>query len=430
MYLLQDILYFRRHRYLLFCNEQQKQCTTNYHKRKQSQPSLASSQFHPMIEDISSHENLMKKLRIALLFGGKSPEHEVSIASAKTIFEKLDRSKYDVLPIPLTRDNQCVVPMSTTGTPLFSLKETEEVGQAVLNTGKIKDQYILQAVSPAVLDKEHIDLIIPIIHGSFGEDGKLQGMLDMLGIPYIGADVLGSAIGMDKEVQKILVHSQGIQIAPLLSFSRHEWATTSGEILGAIGESLTLPYFVKPANAGSSIGITKVKTIEELAAAIDFALQFDTKCLVEQALDNVREIESAVIGHSEIQVASAFSEIIPDREFYDYDAKYHADSTSQVIIPATLTSEEQAALTSAAETVFRVVQCSGFARIDFFLGKDNTVYFNEINTLPGFTPISAFSKMWGASGVEYSDLLDKLIGMAMERAEERKNIQFAMQSAK
>lgn len=368
----------------------------------------------------------MQKLRIALLFGGKSAEHEISIKSAKAIFENLDREKYEVLPLPMTKENQIVmiVPESDIQPSLEFPTESLAPGFGALEKGEIEQKYMLHAASPTVLSHAKVDVVIPIIHGSFGEDGKLQGMLDLLGIPYLGAGVLGSAIGMDKEIQKILVMNQGIKVAPFKVYHHSEWTKNSDKIIEEISNTLTLPYFVKPANAGSSVGISKVKKREELQAAMDEALRYDTKVIIEEGLSEVREVESAVIGNETIEVADAFSEVIPDREFYDYDAKYHPDSTSQVIIPASFTEKEHADLKGAAAKVYRILQCSGFARVDFFLGKDGTVYFNEINTLPGFTPISAFSKMWKASGVAYPKLLDKLIKFALEKDEAQQKLKF------
>ncbi|MFN7160629.1 MAG: D-alanine--D-alanine ligase family protein [Candidatus Gracilibacteria bacterium] len=360
----------------------------------------------------------MQKLRIALLFGGKSAEHEISIKSAKAIYENLDKERYDVYPIPFTKENFCVLSLD---------EETQEMsfekGYEVLENGFIDGSE--RGLPPAVLSYADIELIIPIIHGSFGEDGKLQGMLDMLEIPYLGAGVLGSAIGMDKEIQKILVKSQGIEIAPFKVFHHADWSKDQTAILSEIQDKLSLPYFVKPANAGSSVGISKVKSADMLEAAMNEAFLYDTKVIIEEGLSSVREIESAVIGNSEIEVAEAFSEVIPDREFYDYEAKYASDSKSQVIIPAAFTEKEHHTLKETAKKIYRILQCSGFARVDLFVDKEGVIYFNEINTLPGFTPISAFSKMWKASGVSYPQLLDKLIQLALDSAEEKQRLRYS-----
>lgn len=368
----------------------------------------------------------MQKLRIALLFGGKSAEHEISIRSAKAIYANLDKDKYEVLPLPMTKENQIVmiVPDNTTTPSLEFPTESLAPGFGALENGMIEQKYMLHAASPTILSHANVDIVIPIIHGSFGEDGKLQGMLDLLGIPYLGAGVLGSAIGMDKEIQKILVMSQGIKVVPFKAYSYSDWKKNSALFQKIIEKELSLPLFVKPVNAGSSVGISKVKNYEHLEEAVSNAFLYDTKVIIEEGLTDFREIESAVMGKDDVRVAEAFAEVVPDREFYDYDAKYHPDSTSQVIIPASFTEEEHTKLSDAAKKIFTILQCSGFARIDLFLGKDGTVYFNEINTLPGFTPVSAFSKMWAASGVAYKDLLDQLIAFALEASEEKRHIRY------
>lgn len=361
----------------------------------------------------------MNKLRIALLFGGKSPEHEVSLRSAKAIFHNLDQDKYEVYPIPLTKNNMCLLSLDED-----SQEMSFDVGYEILETGMITKEQEKEAYPASILSYASVDLIIPIIHGSFGEDGKLQGMLDMLEIPYIGAGVLGSAIGMDKEVQKILVAHLGIKMAPFQTYRLSTWKKDAQHMLTHVKEHLQLPYFVKPANAGSSMGITKVKDLKMLSEAIETAFQYDSKILVEEGLTNIREIESAVIGHNTIEVAPALSEIIPDREFYDYDSKYDVSSTSQVIIPALVSIKEQEEIAKTAQQIYEALQCSGLARVDLFLDQNSTIYFNEINTLPGFTPTSAFSKMWAASGISYPELLDKLIALALEKNSELQKLRY------
>lgn len=361
----------------------------------------------------------MKKTSIGVLFGGKSPEHEVSIASAASIVANLSTDRYEVIPVALTKENT-IVTMDSTGT-----KESIRLGGATVLEQKcvlLKDEN--HSMPLTILSAEMFDVVIPVVHGSFGEDGRLQGFLEMLGIPYVGSSVLGSAIGMDKVLQKQFCIGLDIPMLPFTFFTQNEWDADGEAIVKRIEEVCGYPCFVKPANAGSSVGISKAKNREELEIAIVAAQLYDPKVIVERGLDSPREIEAAVIGYKDILVAEALAEVKPDREFYDYDAKYDVNSTSEVVIPAQVDEQLHQKIEAYAKRLYQLLNVSGLSRIDFFVTVEGHIYWNEINTLPGFTPISAFSRMWKASGMGYTALLDYLISCALERQADKDSIHY------
>jgi D-alanine-D-alanine ligase len=349
--------------------------------------------------------NTAAKIRIGVIFGGRSGEHEVSLRSAESVLRALDPAKYDVVPIAITHDGHWL----SSGNPMNLLPPQEAI-QKQLSDGKPA------AISAEVQNKGAFDVVFPVLHGTYGEDGTIQGLLELADIPYVGAGVLGSAVGMDKDVMKRMLRDAGL---PIVDY----WALRASGIDAFVrehGSKLPYPVFVKPANLGSSVGITKAHNLGELPAALAAAAQFDRKILVERGVD-AREIEVAVLGNDDPEV-SVPGEVIPAREFYDYQAKYVNDD-SRILIPAPLTKEQSRAARELGRKVFQVLECSGLGRVDLFLEKSTGKYFvNEINTLPGFTSISQYPKLWAASGLPYPQLLDRLIGLAFERHAEKKKL--------
>lgn len=367
-----------------------------------------------------------RKLRVGLVFGGRSGEHEVSLASAKSVMENLDRSKYEVVPIGITREGSWLL-----GTEPTSLIETEqrsgqlsEIGgeveqtTAVTLTGDptVRRLIPLQGGEP-LRDNGALDVIFPVLHGTYGEDGTLQGLLEMANVAYVGCGVLGAALGMDKEKMKMVFQSVGLPIGDYLVYRRSEWERAPEPVLDAIEQRLGYPCFVKPVNLGSSVGISKAHDRGELEHALHVAAAYDRKIIIEQYI-NCRELECAVLGNDE-PVVSVVGEVIASNEFYDYNAKY-IDNQSQTIIPADIPATTAAEVRRQAIQAFLALDLSGLARVDFFLEKETgNVYINEVNTMPGFTQISMYPKLWEASGLPYTQLLERLIELAQERYEDR-----------
>lgn len=348
-------------------------------------------------------------MRVGIIFGGRSGEHEVSITSASSIFKHIDRSKYEPIPIRIEKDGAWSFPPEPSAS---------NVAEAIAQAG---------AAGPAPaatrdprLGALELDVVFPVLHGPYGEDGTIQGLLEMAGLPYVGNGVLASAAGMDKSIMKILFQGRGLPVCPWHGFVRAEWDRDRDVVLKQL-DGLGLPVFVKPANLGSSVGISKVKTRAELVPAIEMAFEFDRKVVVEAAVPNAREIECAILGNDDPQT-SVPGEILPSREFYDYEAKY-LDDGSKTVIPADLPAAAVAAVQRLAIAAFRAVDGSGLARVDFLMdAKTGTTYLNEINTLPGFTNISMYSKMWEATGIAYTALVDRLIVLALERHAEKRRL--------
>jgi D-alanine-D-alanine ligase len=341
---------------------------------------------------------MKKRLRVGVVFGGRSGEHEVSLRSAELILSSLDPEKYDVVPIAITPEGRWL-----SGGSARALAAPRDRVQFALQKGEPLE------LSPEPSEARPIDVVFPILHGTYGEDGTVQGLLELADMPYVGAGVLGSAVGMDKDVMKRLLRDAGL---PVVDF----WALRNTEIESFVSrEQNNLPYpvFVKPANLGSSVGISKVHHAGELKAALALAGEFDRKIVVEQGVD-AREIEIAVLGNDN-PAASVPGEIIPSREFYDYTAKY-VDDDSRLLIPAPLEPKQADEARQLAIRVFQVLECAGLARVDLFLEKSSGRFLvNEINTLPGFTAISMYPKLWEASGIPYAELIDRLVTLAMER---------------
>lgn len=353
------------------------------------------------------------RIRVGVVFGGRSAEHEVSLVSAASVMEALDKTKYEVLPIAITPEGRWLA----SGDALKLLKQKVSVDHYPEHTIVPNPQRkglvsLNQSLSTPALYR--VDVLFPVLHGPYGEDGTIQGLFELAGIPYVGAGVLGSAIGMDKIVQKQILAYAGIPVTPAVWFTAEEFATESEDLVRLAERTLQYPCFVKPANLGSSIGISKARNRKQLQEAIRLAARYDRRILVEKAVRNAREIECSVLGN-EKPIASVPGEIIPSNEFYDYDAKY-VDGASKAVIPAELTPALSLKIRTYAVEAFRALDCAGMARVDFLVDrKTSKIFVNEINTIPGFTPISMYPKLWEASGIPYSDLLDRLVTLALER---------------
>jgi D-alanine-D-alanine ligase len=354
----------------------------------------------------------VKKLRVGIIFGGRSGEHEVSVTSAASIFKHIDRNRYDPVAIRIEKDGKWSFPDQEPA--------ATSAAEVIQHARAAAAQSEKAAVSDPALAALNLDVVFPVLHGPYGEDGTVQGLLELSNIAYVGAGVLASAAGMDKAVMKVLFAARGLPVGRWHAFVRADWQRDRNGVLKHIAP-LGLPLFVKPANLGSSVGISKVKTEAELIPAIETALDFDRKVVVEAGVPNAREIECSVLGNDDPQT-SAPGEIIPSREFYDYEAKY-IDAGSETVIPAALDPAIAARVRQMAIEAFRAVDCSGLARVDFLLSRDNgEIVLNEINTMPGFTTISMYSKMWEASGVTYSALVDQLIQLGIERHAEKQRL--------
>jgi len=360
-----------------------------------------------------------KKLRVGVLFGGRSGEHEISLRSAQSVVAALDRDKFDVTLIGIDLQGGWHA-LDTVDLQRLAGPESRGVDAATHEIALLPRPSggELREARAGGSSVTNLDVVFPVLHGTFGEDGTVQGLLELADVAYVGAGVLGSAVGMDKGVQKRLLQAAGIPVVPYFALTRHEWLTHRAALAGR-ATALGYPVFVKPANLGSSVGISKVRAEGELEPAIATALEFDTKVLVEKGLD-VREIEVAVLGNEEAQ-ASLPGEICPSADFYSYAAKYIDEKGAALKIPAPLDPEPTAYVRGLALEVFRILECAGMARVDFFLERgSNAWYVNEINTIPGFTSISMYPKLWEATGIPYGELLSRLIELAIERQQERR----------
>ena len=365
----------------------------------------------------TSYEGGQDKIRIGLVCGGISSEHQISLLSARSVYEALDKEKYEVDVIGIAKDGSWHLLESTTAwqqindpNAIHLNLSDDEQNSATEVTLRPSDGNITFLNNPTKIIPE-INIFMPILHGPYGEDGTIQGFFELCGKPFVGPGVLGSAIAMDKDICKILLMDAGMNVAPWVTLQRHHEFE-----IGPIIEEFGLPLFVKPACQGSSIGITRVNAEEDLRAAIECAFQYDTKVLVEQGIEG-RELECSVLGNKEQVATSVCGEVIPQGEhkFYDYEAKYLDTDGALTRVPAELTDEQLERLRRVAEDAFLALQLEGMSRVDFFLTEDDQIFVNEVNTIPGFTSISMYPKMWQASGVEYSDLLDGLIHLAHQR---------------
>lgn len=364
---------------------------------------------------------MARRIRVGVIFGGRSGEHEVSLVSATSIMQALDPAKYDVVPIGITREGKWLSSQRAMGLlKAANGLESEPERFLVPEPGRRS----LVTVDRPSETQEPLDVVIPIVHGTYGEDGTLQGLLELSNLPYVGAGVLGSAVGMDKITQKQLFENLGLPVVKYRWFLSRDCRERRDYVVRQVVKTLGYPVFVKPANTGSSVGISKAHNRKELLEAMDLAMAYDRKVLFEAGVDGVREIECAVLGNNDPR-ASVLGEIVPSNEFYDYDAKY-VDGKSNAIIPAKLPRQKAEAIRNMAVEAFRVLDLAGMARVDFFVTrKTGRVYLNEVNTLPGFTSISMYPKLWEATGIGYAELLDRLIALAIERHQEKSGLQTA-----
>jgi len=412
----------------------------------------------------------MKKLRVGVIYGGRSGEHEVSLASAAAVFQNLDPTRYEAVPIRIEKDGRWALPnraphlmkaadvIARESTEAHRHREMEarkhertegrrqREGDHETAEGRRQEREprgrldvaareALLVAHPGgdtllTIDRDDsgatvsgfgLDVVFPVLHGPYGEDGTVQGLLELANVPYVGAGVLASAVGMDKAVMKLVFAAKGLPICDYEVVLKPDWQRDERGVMHAVVAKLGFPVFVKPANLGSSVGISKAKHAAELRKAISVASEFDRKIVIEAAVPDAREIECAVVGNDEPE-ASVPGEIIPSREFYDYEAKY-LDEGSRSIIPAELTAAQTEEIRTLAVAAFKAIDCAGMARVDFLLARDSgVIYLNEANTIPGFTTISMYAKMWEASGVPYAQLLDRLIALAIERHAEKQQL--------
>src|ERR1700756_1856631 len=395
----------------------------------------------------------MEKLRVGILFGGRSGEHEVSLLSAASVLNAIDKEKYEVVPIGITKDGRWLTaeraenllqgklmleprhlragdPETTQAAAVLARGESVVVPPEPVHrqSGLVPFQTDSALTRRASDRAINVDVIFPVLHGTFGEDGTIQGLLELADIAYVGAGVLGSAAGMDKDVMKSLFLAAGLPIVKHVTILRSAWESEPKKVEKLVESKLKYPVFVKPANLGSSVGISKAHDRKELGPAIDEAAKFDRKIVIEESVGGknrkAREIECAVLGNDDPK-ASIAGEIVPCKEFYDYDAKY-LDEGSELVIPAKVTKTEMKKVQTLAIAAFQAVDCSGLARVDFLMDpKLRKIYVNEINTMPGFTSISMYPKLWAASGLTYSDLIDRLIQLGIERHEDKKKNQYS-----
>ncbi|WP_066175822.1 D-alanine--D-alanine ligase [Bacillus marinisedimentorum] len=357
---------------------------------------------------------MSKKLRVGLVFGGKSAEHEVSLQSAKNIVDAIDKDKYDVTLLGIDKEGKWHLNDSSKylineeNPKLIQLNKSD---QSIAVIPGEEDRQVLNVTRSNPI--EQLDVIFPIVHGTLGEDGSIQGMLRIANIPYVGADVLGSAVCMDKDIAKKLLKSAGINVADSLTYRRSSRQAISFE---EVKETLGLPCFVKPASQGSSVGVSKVYDEEGFNKAVEEAFSYDHKILIEKAVKG-REIECAVLGNDEPE-ASLPGEILPQGDFYSYDTKYIDENGAILEMPAKLNDEQIDEIKKTAIETFKVLECQGMARVDFFLTEDGQLIINEVNTLPGFTKISMYPKLWEISGLSYPELIDRLIQLGIERYEQ------------
>jgi D-alanine-D-alanine ligase len=360
-----------------------------------------------------------KRLRVGVLFGGRSGEHEVSLASAASVIRGMDPDKYEAVPIGITKEGHWLVGAGAQK----MLPEVLKSGQRVMMTADPTNAALVRLDGSG--GGQRLDVVFPVMHGTYGEDGTIQGLLDLAGLPFVGAGVLGSAVAMDKDVTKKLLQAAKIPVVPWIAVQRAEWEREPKDIQRAVEKKFKYPVFVKPATLGSSVGMTKVHSREELAPALNLAAEFAMKILVERAMV-AREIEVSVLGNRDPR-ASVPGEIVPHREFYDYAAKY-LEEGSQLLIPAKLRSAQVKKFQSLAIAAFRALELSGMARVDFFLEKrGGKIYLNEVNTIPGFTSISMYPKLWEASGILFRELIDQLIALALEQHAEKARTKYQIE---
>jgi D-alanine-D-alanine ligase len=361
---------------------------------------------------------MAQKIRVGVIFGGRSGEHEVSLVSARSVMSAIDREKYEIVPIGITKEGRWIA----SGNPMRALEagDTGASRSAALlgdpsRRGLMRLEDTERAVEATRLAE--LDVLFPVLHGPYGEDGTVQGLLELAGVPYVGAGVTGSALGMDKAIFKDLMRAHGLPIVDYVVLKRKEWDADPEGVMDRVEERFTYPVFTKPVSLGSSVGISKCHDRAGLAAGLAEAAMYDRKLLVEVAVPAAREIEVSVLGNDD-PIASVPGEIIPSREFYSYGAKYidDGDNASKLLIPAPISPDMTERVQDLAVRAYKTIDCAGMARADFLLsGETGELYVNELNTIPGFTEISMYPKLWEASGIPYPELIDRLIELALER---------------
>lgn len=366
-----------------------------------------------------------KKIRVAILFGGKSAEHEVSLQSAKNVYEAIDKDKYDIVLVGIDKRGRWLLNSIDTNVLLNSanpqLLKLSKGGMEIAVVQGAGNKSLVSLAAKAPIGP--VDVVFPVLHGPFGEDGTVQGLLKLADVPFVGAGVLGSAIGTDKDVQKRLLRDAGIPVGKFAAFGREDLTGVSYEDLV---KQFGVPFFVKPANLGSSVGINKVKNKKQFQEATKEAFSYDRKILVEEYIKG-RELECSVLGNESL-IASLPGEVLPQHEFYSYEAKYIDENGAILKIPAELPAAVAKSVQEIAVKTFKVLCCEGMARVDFFLGKDGKIFVNEINTIPGFTAISMYPKLWEASGMPYGELVDRLIELAIGRFKKEKKLRTTYKS--
>jgi len=379
----------------------------------------------------------VKKLRVGVIYGGRSGEHEVSLASAAAVIQNLDPERYLPVAILIEKDGRWALPARPPSISVAAdvinagkkeLSEPSREAHLVAHPGSDTLLTVDRTDHGASVSGLGLDVVFPVLHGPYGEDGTVQGLLELANVPYVGAGVLASSVGMDKAAMKMMFSAAGLPICDYRTFLVREWRRSERAIMNDIATNLGFPVFVKPANLGSSVGISKAHHATELRTAIELAAEFDRKIVVEAGVPKAREIECSVLGNDEPE-ASVPGEVIPSREFYDYQAKYldSGENSSRIVIPAKLTDAQTADVRRLAIAAFTAIDGAGMARVDFLLAGDSgTLYVNEVNTIPGFTTIGMYSKMWAASGVAFPQLLDRLIDLAIERHAEKQNRRTSM----
>jgi D-alanine-D-alanine ligase len=382
----------------------------------------------------------VKRLRVGVLYGGRSSEHEISVASAAAIFANLDRQRYEAVPIRIEKDGRWLLadrpPSAASAAEVIEQTRTDSRvrgGREVYLPPRPGEDTLMvvdrrkeggnnqEPEVVGIVTGLSLDVLFPVLHGPYGEDGTIQGLLELANVPYVGCGVLSSAVGMDKAVMKVLFRARGLPVPDWITVTRRDWEAERGQMTDRIARELGYPLFIKPANLGSSVGISKVHHPGELDDAMELALGYDLKAVVEQAVPDAREIECAVLGNAD-PIASVPGEIVPSREFYDYEAKY-LDSGSRTEVPAALDEATAETVRRLALDAFIAIDGAGLARVDFLLSRSSgQLFLNEINTLPGFTTISMYSKLWAASGLDYATLVDRLIALALDRHAEKQAI--------
>ena len=364
----------------------------------------------------------MSKINVGIVFGGRSGEHEVSLASAQSVINAIDKEKYNVVPIGIDKDGQWIAgndPMRALTSGAVAGSEPVALLADPTHRGLVRLQEREQAL--ATIKLTELNVVFPVLHGTYGEDGTVQGLFELAGVPYVGAGIIGSVLGLDKAAFKDVMKAQSLPIVKHLVIKRRLWRATPEKVLAQVETQIGYPVFTKPANLGSSVGITKCHNRSELRDGLSDAARYDRKLIVEEAVPKAREIEVSVLGNDD-PIASVPGEVIPSREFYSYEAKYldEGEQASRLLIPAPLGNRMTERIREMALQVYLAIDCAGMARVDFLLSDETgTLYVNEVNTIPGFTKISMYPKLWEATGISYTELIDRLIELAVERFEDK-----------